>query len=471
MTIDRKTGDPRFQKGDLELFNQAKSYSCEYMDKAYDRRVYPTDEAIAQLKIFEEPMPAGMGDDQEILQMLHKYGSPATVTQTGGRYYGFVNGSYYPAAMAAKWLADVWDQNPALFVISPIVSKLEEICEKWIVELLGLPDNTVVGLVGGTSTATLCGLAAGRLALFKRLNWDVNQKGLIGAPGIRIVAGQQAHATVFKALALLGFGKDNIELVTVDDQGRMDVSQLPDLDDNTLLILQAGNVNSGAFDPLQTICEKANKAGAWIHIDGAFGLWAAASAKYQYLTAGIEMADSWSVDGHKTLNTPYDCGVILCKHRDILVESMQAAGSYIQYGEQRDSMLYTPEMSRRSRAVELWATLKYLGKSGVENMVNGLCSNAQNLAARLKEAGFNILNDVVFNQILVSCDTPEMTEATLAYIQSSGDCWCGGSVWNDQPVIRISVCSWKTSQSDIERTVSCFVEAHNQAQTSISQSR
>ncbi|MCG8336708.1 MAG: aminotransferase class V-fold PLP-dependent enzyme [Proteobacteria bacterium] len=463
MTENDKRFNPRFSDSDKQLFETAKDFACDYMSTAYDRHVNPTDQAIDDLNRFQEPLPANMCSAHDLLKLLHDVGSPASVTVTGGRYFGFVNGSSYPAALAAKWLSAVWDQNPALYVISPIVSKLEEICEQWLVELFGLPEETVAGLVSGTSTATMCGLAAGRLELFKRQGWDVNQKGIAGAPPIRVVAGTQAHATVFKALALLGFGRENIETVPVDDQGRMISSQLPELDDKTLLIVQAGNVNSGAFDPLEEICDKANKAEAWVHIDGAFGLWAEASGRFRHLTKGLEKADSWSVDGHKTLNTPYDCGIVLCKHPEVLVEAMQASGSYIQYGEHRDSMLYTPEMSRRSRAVELWATMKYLGRKGIEELVDRLCDNAQELADQLKTAGFTIHNDVVFNQVLVSCETSDQTTATLANIQSSGDCWCGGSTWNDRPVIRISVCSWKTAKEDIEKTVACFIKSRKKA--------
>lgn len=452
-----------FSEEDHQLLNKAKQYSLDYLKDVKTRRVFPPKVAIDKLKELDEPMPEAMTSAEEILDLLHTIGSPATVAQTGGRYFGFVNGSVYPAALATKWLADVWDQNPALFVISPIVSKLEQICENWLKELFRLPSETVIGLVGGTSTATMCGLAAGRLEFYKRKDWDINRQGLVGAPKIRIVTGEQAHATVFKALALLGFGRDNIELIPVDGQGAIDANQLPPLDDSTLLILQAGNVSTGAFDPIEEICTKAAEKNAWVHIDGAFGLWAAASSAKNHLTLGIEKADSWSVDGHKTLNTPYDCGIVLCKHKDRLVEAMQASGSYIQYGEERDSMLFTPEMSRRSRAVDLWSTLKYLGKAGVEALVDGLCTNAQTLAEGLKEHGFNILNNVVFNQVLVSCEQPELNNEVLAEIQRSGECWCGGAVWKGKPVIRVSVCSWRTDNDDITRTIECFAASKDQA--------
>lgn len=445
------------------LFEQAKSYAYEYMDNVNERAVFPTEDAINRLDVFDETLPEKPSDPSEILRFLHEYGSPATVAQTGGRYFGFVNGSANPVAVASKWLSDVWDQNTALYVMSPIASQLEAICEKWLVDIFRLPTGTVAGLVSGTSVATICGLAAGRNEILKRLDWDLNLKGLFNAPKVRVVLGEQAHSSVFKALSLLGFGEENVERVPVDDQGRMVADLMPEMDDRTIVIAQAGNVNSGAFDPIDRICDLALRAGAWVHVDGAFGLWSAASDSRKSLTQGIEKADSWSVDAHKTLNAPYDCGIILCKNREALATAMQAKGSYIQYSERRDGMLYAPEMSRRARAVELWATLKSLGKSGISDLVDGLCDNAVQFAKKLLDQDFNILNDVVFNQVLVSCDTPKETEATLKNIQESGECWCGGAVWKGQPVIRISVCSWATTTEDIDRSVAAFVRARERA--------
>jgi glutamate/tyrosine decarboxylase-like PLP-dependent enzyme len=452
----------RKELNDKELFNQAKTYAFDYADKSFERNVYPTEDAIESLKVFEEQLPEKLGDPKMILEQLHKFGSPATVSQIGGRYFGLVNGGIIPTALAAKWLNDFWDQNTPLYVTSPITSKLETILEKWLIQLFNLPKETVAGFVSGTSMAILCGLAAARFRIYQRLHWDINAKGLINAPGIRIVAGKHAHATVLKAVALLGFGKDNIEWVEVDSQGRMILDKIPELDQNTILILQAGNVNSGAFDHFNEICEKAQKTNTWIHIDGAFGLWVAGSGPLKHLTAGIEKADSWSVDGHKTLNTPYDCGIILCKDKEALVSALQATGSYIVYGENRDGMLYTPEMSRRARAVELWATMKYLGKQGIDELVYGLHERAKQFAGELLGNGFNILNEVVFNQVLVACDNDDDTEETLKNLQALRVCWCGGSQWFNKKVIRISVCSWATSEEDVIRSVASFVEARKQ---------
>lgn len=445
--------------GQHQLFEQAKSYAYEYIDGVFERNVFPSEAALAQLSSFDEALPEIPGDAAEMLRMLHQYGSPATIAHTGGRYFGFVVGGVFPPVMAAKWLADAWDQISALYLTSPIASKLEAVCEKWLIELLGLPEGCVAGFVSGTSMATTCGFAAARYELLKRAGWDVNADGLFGAPPMRVVVGDEAHGTVFKALALLGLGKERVERVPVDAQGRMLATKVPKLDSNTLVILQAGNVNSGSFDPLDEICDKAREAGAWVHVDGAFGLWAAASSSKRHLVRGMEKADSWSVDGHKTLNTPYDSGIVLCKHADALINAMQASGSYILYSDKRDGMLYTPEMSRRSRGIELWATLKILGRSGVEELVDGLCERAEQFASQISACGFHVLNDVVFNQVLVTCDTEEQTNATLQALQSSGECWCGGARWRNTAVIRVSVCSWATTVDDINRSVAAFVKA------------
>ena len=460
MTIRRKMF--RDMK-DKTLFRQAQACAFDYADTIFERHVFPDDAAVENLAVFDEAMPESTGDPSQILKQLHDYGSPATVAQIAGRYFGFVNGGAIPVSLAARWLSDVWDQNAALYAISPVSAKLEEVTEAWLKSLFGLPPQAVAGFVSGTSLAIFCGLAAARYRLYKNAGWDINQKGFTGAPKVRIVAGRQAHGTVIKAIALLGFGIETIEWVDTDDQGRMAAGRLPPLDDRTLLILQAGNVCSGAFDPFEELGEKANTAGAWVHIDGAFGLWAAGSGRLSHLTRGIEKADSWSVDGHKTLNTPYDNGIVLCKDKEALVQALQASGSYIAYSLNRDGMLYTPEMSRRARVVELWAALKFLGTEGVADLVYGLHERAVQFSRELKAEGFTVLNDVVFNQVLVGGGDDETTRRMLHHIQQSGECWVGGARWNDKAVIRISVCSWATTQDDISRSVRAFCAARANA--------
>jgi len=445
------------------VFNKAQEYACEYLMNAFERNVYPTNKAIKNLKYFDEDLPQTSSNTQEILAQLHKYGSPATVSQIGGRYFGFVCGGIVPAGLAAKWLSDSWDQNTAMQVMSPVSSKLETVVQNWLCQLFNLPKKTVAGFVSGTSSATFCGLAAARYRILEKSGWDINQKGLFGAPRIRIVAGRQAHSTVLRVIGLLGLGKDNIEWVDTDQQGRIIPELIPELDANTILILQAGNVNSGAFDAFEEICIKANNANAWVHIDGAFGLWASAVKQFKYLTKGMEKANSWSVDGHKTLNAPYDCGIILCGDEEALISALHMTGSYIVLGDKRDGMFYTSEMSRRARIIELWATMKYLGKDGIDEMVYGLHERALQFAEELELHNFEIVNDVVFNQVLVRCDTDELTKKTLKKIQEMRVCWCGGSQWEDKNVIRISVCSWATTPEDISLSVKSFVKARELA--------
>jgi glutamate/tyrosine decarboxylase-like PLP-dependent enzyme len=444
-------------KNNNDIFEKAKEYALHYIQNVDSRNVAPTNQALANLSYFKEEFPFNGSEPTEILKLLHEYGSPATVAQTGGRYFGFVNGGAIPAALAAKWISDVWDQNAALNVMSPIASTLEEVCEKWIVELLGLPKETAAGFVGGGSTATLCGLAAARNSLLKRSGYDVSKYGLFNAPPIRVVVSEEAHSSVFKALSILGLGTERIEKVKSDSEGRMDESKIPPLDNNTLLILQAGNVNTGSFDRFALLCKEANAKSAWVHIDGAFGLWAKVSDKFNKLTDSIELANSWSTDAHKTLNAPYDCGIILCRDRKALTDALQMDGSYIMYSEKRDGMLYALDMSRRARSVELWATLKTLGKNGVKELLENLHNKAKYFAEKLAENGFQIINDVCFNQINVFVGNEVVTNRFLSEVQNSGICWCSGSKRFGKSFIRISICSYKTTYNDIDKSVEVFV--------------
>ncbi|WP_432665777.1 aminotransferase class V-fold PLP-dependent enzyme [Wukongibacter baidiensis] len=435
-----------FEK-DLKL---AHEMAVDYINKVDNMRVYPDKEAINNLKAFDEELSDQPEKTVDILNKLNTYGSPATVAQTGRRYFGFVCGGILPSALSTKWLTDTWDQNPAMYVLSPVTSKIEDVTEKWLRDLLRLPDKTVAGYVSGSSTATIIGLTTGRNLLFKNLGYDVIKDGLMNAPEIKVVVGEGAHSTVYKALSIIGLGNDSVIKVPVDEQGRIRTDKMPELDSKTLIILQAGNVNSGAFDDFEKICSKANKAGSYVHVDGAFGLWAAANEKFNHLIKGIELADSWSVDGHKTLNAPYDNGIILCRHKEMLVNSMHMIGSYIIYSDNRDGMLYTSEMSRRARAIDLWATLKGLGKNGVSELVWELHKKAIYFSKLLKEGGLEILNDVVFNQVLVRFESDEKTELLIKNIQESGVCWLGGAKWEGKSVMRISVSSYKTTYKDIE---------------------
>lgn len=455
------------QWGNIEelpsLLAHAHLLAAEYIDEVRERPVFPTPAALERLAAFDEPLPVESSAPRDVLSALHEIGSPATVAQTGGRYFGFVNGGALPIGLAAKWLADVWDQNAAHYVMSPIASMLEEVCERWIVELLGLPRETAAGFVSGTSLANFSGLCAGRNQLLRQKGWDVAKQGLRGAPPLRILAGADAHASVFKAVSLLGMGTDSVELVPMDDQGRMIPERMPDLHEGALVVTQAGNVNSGAFDPVGEICDQVHPMGSWVHVDGAFGLWAAASPSMLSLYSGCEKADSWSMDAHKTLNVPYDSGIVLCRSREALTSAFQASASYFQWTDHREGMQYTPSMSRRARGVELWAVLKTLGRSGVRKLVERLAENARLFAKRLHAEGFRIHNDVVFNQVLTSCDDDEATNATLKQLQSAGECWCGGSIWRGSAVIRISICDWSTTSDDIERSIAAFIAARERS--------
>ncbi len=442
------------------IFDSAQKHAMHYLHHVFERNVSPTDEAVSDLVHFEEQMPKDSSKGTDVIDMLQKYGAPATTAQLGGRYFGFVNGSAVPVGLAAKNLATYWDQNPAMCVISPIASKLESVVEKWLIELFGLPERTVAGFLSGTSTANFSALAAARYRILKRQGWDINEQGLYDAPKIRIVTGKQAHSTILKAISLLGFGKNNIEWVDVDSQGRIIPDLMPELDDKTIVILQAGNVNTGSFDAFDIICEKANKANAWVHIDGAFGLWAGAVETLKHHTKGMGKANSWAVDGHKTLNTPYDSGIVLCEDKEALVSALHMAGSYLVVAE-RDGMFYTPEMSRRARIIELWAVMKYLGKSGIDGMILGMHQRTLQFAKEFEANGFEVLNDVVFNQVMIRCETDDLTVKTMENVQESGECWAGGSVWDGRKVIRISVCSWATTSEDVTRSVTAFATARD----------
>lgn len=444
-----------------DLFDWAHQYAIHYLEEVFDRQVFPTDEAIRNLTHFDEDLPLTSAEAMAVIEQLHQHGAPATVSTLGGRYYGFVTGSVIPVGLAAKSIATYWDQVSAMYVISPLASKLETVVEQWLKQLFQLSDETCAGFVSGTSSANLCGLAAARFRLLQRQDWDINERGLFDAPKIRIVTGSHAHSTILKAITMLGLGKANIEFVEVDDQGRIIPEKIPALDQNTLLILQAGNVNSGSFDNFEKIIPKARSEGAWVHIDGAFGLWAAGAESLKHLTKGIEDADSWAVDGHKTLNTPYDCGIIMCKDQPALTASLHMSAGYIIESPERDGMLFTPEMSRRARIIELWAILKYLGREGIDQMIQGLHERAKQFAIEISTiAGFKVENEVVFNQVIFRCDTDEATEKVLAKVQSSGECWAGGSTWFGRRVIRLSVCAWTTTEADITRSVNSFIAAY-----------
>ncbi len=442
-----------------ELLDWASNAACDYLGAIDLSPIFPSQSALDGLRAFEEAVPEASEDPLAVLNLLDTVGSPATVACTGGRYFGFVVGGALPVTVAASWLATAWDQNAAFEVLSPVVTRLERVCEGWLIDLLGLPSGSAVGFVSGTSEANIAALAAARNHILKRAGWSVATQGLRGSPALRVVVGKEAHAAVGSALRIVGIGEEACERVATDDQGRMDPEALPRLDDRTIVILQAGHVDSGAFDPLRVVCERAREAGAWVHVEGAFGLWAACSPRHRDLVDGHDRADSWAVDAHKYLNVPYDSGFVICRDRAALLSAFRADAPYLHLSPSRDGSALTPTMSRRARVVEVWAAIKSLGRSGVADLVDRTCLLARHIAAGLRAAGFDVLNDVVLNQVLIGTDSNERTARVARYLQSEGTCWCSTTAWRGRTAIRISVISWATSREDADRTIQAFVAA------------
>ena len=440
------------------LLTRAAELAARYVNSASERAVAPKETAVAALQRFHEPFPDSGCDPEKVLALLDELGSPATVATTGGRYFGFVNGGTLPTSLAANWLAGAWDQNAALRVMSPVAAELEEIAIRWVCEALGLPPDSAGGLVTGATMANFTSLAAARSALLAREGWNVVEDGLFHAPPIEVVAGVEVHASLLKALSLLGLGRKRLNLVEVDEQGRMRADKLPKLSRNTIVCIQAGNVNTGAFDPAAQICEAAHQQGAWVHVDGAFGLWAGVSPQYRHLLNGFEKADSWATDAHKWPNVSYDCGVAIVRDAEALRTSMElSSAAYLTPGAKREPMYYTPECSRRARAVELWAALKSLGRPGMAELVERTCAHARRFAAGLRAAGCGVLNDVVINQVLVSFGDSSKTQDVIRSVQEEGSCWCGGTVWQGKTAMRISVSSWATTSQDVDRSLEAIL--------------
>src|SRR3989440_10927472 len=415
------------QSHSSEVLNLAADKAQRYVREVAERRVGPSDAAVAVLAEFNEPFPPSPRDPCEVIARLDQIGSTATVATTGGRYFGFVNGGMVPAALAANWLAGAWNQNAALRVMSPIAAELEEVVLRWICEALGLPPECSGGLVTCATTANFTALVAARHALLARSGWDVVADGMFGAPPIEVVVGGEVHASMLKALSLAGFGRKRVTIVEADGQGRMRADKLPRLSDQTIVCIQAGNVNTGAFDPAVEVCKAAREQGAWVHVDGAFGLWARISPKYEHLTQGFDQADSWATDAHKWPNVGYDSGLAIVRNGAALRASMGITAAYLEPGSLREPMHHTPEASRRARGVESWAALKSLGRSGLRALIERTCAHAQRFAQGLKEGGFEVLNDVVINQVQVSFGRPEMTREVIRRIQEDGTSWCGGT--------------------------------------------
>jgi glutamate/tyrosine decarboxylase-like PLP-dependent enzyme len=445
------------------LFDAARR-GADYLGELGRRAVQPSPAAVAALARLETPLPETPTDPATVLSELDTLVAPATMATAGPRFFGFVIGGTLPAALAANWLAAAWDQNAAIASVTPGVARVEAIALRWLVDLLGLPAATEGAFVTGATMANFTALAAARHAVLARAGWDVGADGLIGAPPVTVMTGEEAHPTLLKSLALLGFGRRHIVRLPVDSQGRVRADGLPRLSGPTIVCLQAGNINTGAFDPFAAICGPAREAGAWVHVDGAFGLWAQASTQLARLSRGVELADSWATDAHKWLNVPYDSGLAFVRESGALPAAMAITAEYLpSAGVGRSPSNYTPELSRRARGVEVWAALRSLGRSGLAEMFERNCRQAHRFAARLASAGYEILNDVVLNQVLVSFGAPQATQHVIAAVQQDGTCWCGGTVWQGRTAMRISVCSWATTDADVELSIEAILRAARQA--------
>ena len=441
-----------------DLLLDAAERARSYLATLPSRRVAPAAEAVGRLAALDGPLPDHGTEPAAVLALLDAVGSPATVASAGGRYFGFVTGGTLPAALAATILASAWDQNAALTVMSPAATRIEDIALGWLLDILGLPPGCAGGFVSGATMANLTALAAARHALLARDGWDVEAQGLFGAPPITVVVGDEVHVSLLKALTLLGLGRDRVLRVPVDGQGRMRADRLPALDARTLLCIQAGNVNSGAFDPAAALCAAARAREAWVHVDGAFGMWAAAAPARAHLVRDFAAADSWALDAHKWLNVPYDSGVAFCRDARALRAAMSTTAAYHIDGGAREPCMHTPEMSRRARGVEIWAALSSLGRDGMSELVERNCRLARRFADELGAAGCVILNDVELNQVMVAFKDDDETRRVLAGVQDEGTLWCGGTVWHGRAALRISVSSWATTDDDVERSVAAIVK-------------
>ncbi|MGP0170972.1 pyridoxal phosphate-dependent decarboxylase family protein [Pseudomonas sp. NCHU5208] len=438
-----------------ELLAEADRRALAYLESIATRRVFPDSEAIAALGAFDQPLPTQGNDATQVLRQLDEIGSPATVASNAARYFGFVIGATLPAAAAAERLVLAWDQCASSFDNSPAADRIEKAAARWVLESLRLPAASAIGFGTSATACTLACLSAARRALLARKGWDFDGDGLMGAPEVRVVVSASVHITVLKALRILGFGINRLLRAPVDEQGRIDPAQLPPLDDMTVLCLQAGEVNSGEFDPFAELIPRARAAGAWTHVDGAFGLWARASSAAA-LTEGVELADSWTTDGHKWLNTPYDGAMAICRDAEALATAMNSDAAYASASRDAQKNLNL-EFSRRARGVAIWAALASLGRDGLRELIDRHLRQASHLAERLRNAGYQVLNRVVLNQVLVRADNDEQTLAIRLAAQESGDVWFGPTQWQGRPAFRLSVSSWRTTDADIERLAALLI--------------
>lgn len=443
---------------EISLLNEADERARAYTASVDTRRVFPDERALDELKNFAEAFPENGSLASATLEMLDTLGSPATVVSNGPNYFGFVIGASLPGAAAAERLILAWDQCASSFDNSPVAATLEKVAAGWVLDALDLPRESAVGF-GTSATACSIGcLTAARRRLLANKGWNFDRDGLTGAPEVKAVVSDVAHITVLKALRILGFGLARVIVAPTDEWGRIDPDRLPPIDDRTILCLQAGEVNTGEFDPFDDLIPRAKAAGAWVHVDGAFGLWARASVRAASLTEGVEKADSWTTDGHKWLNTPYDGAMAICRDAEALSQAMNSDAVYATAARDAQKNL-TLEFSRRARGIPIWAALRTLGRTGLAEMIDRHIAQASRLADGLRAAGFDVVNRVVLNQVLVRGGDDEETVAIRRAVQSGGEAWFGPTIWRGRPAFRLSVSSWRTRDADIEELIELLVRS------------
>lgn len=442
------------EPGIRRLLADAAERAASYLAGVDDRPVAPGEASLRGLEEFDETLPDDGTDPADTLARLDRIGSPATTASAGGRYFGFVTGGTLPVALASAWLSAAWDQNAALPIMSPVAARLHDVTSGWLLDILGLPAGCAVAFVPGASLANVTALAAARDHQLARLGWDVESDGLLGAPAITVVVGERAHSTVIKALGLLGLGRDRVRSVPADGQGRLRVDRLPeDVTGPAIVCAQAGEVNTGAFDDFNAVVGWAREREAWVHVDGAFGLWAAVDPTRAELTTGMADADSWATDGHKWLNVTYDSGMAVVRRPADLQRSFASSAGYLPAGDGFEAMHHSPQASQRARQVEVWAVLRTHGRRGIARLVQRNCEQARSIAAELGGVGLEVLNEVVLNQVLLRASSDDATVALIDAVQRDGTCWCGPTTWEGRPAMRVSVSGWATTDEDVASSV------------------
>ena len=442
-----------------DLLDKAKEFAEAYLNKMNNEKIQVGDEARKNLSHLDFDLQQEPVDELEVIERMNKYIEPATMKMTSSKFFGFVIGGSYPVSIASNWMSTAWDQNTGLEKTTPATAAVESVSSKWLLKILGLPKDSATAFVTGATVANFTALAAARNHVFKKAGWDVEADGLIGAPDLQIIISEESHPTVYKSLAMLGLGRNRVTKVKTDDQGRMDISSFPEVKENSIVITQAGNINSGACDPISEICDLVKNKNSWVHVDGAFGLWAKASSKHKYLLEGVEKADSWATDAHKWLNVPYDSGLAFVKHKHALKAAMAITASYLPTENAgRNPSDYTPELSRRARGVDIYAVLHHLGTSGVEELVNRCCACAKQFAEGFSEAGYKVMNDVVLNQVVVDFGSEELNLKIMDAVQKDSTCWVGQTIWKGITAMRISVSNWQTNSQDVEESLNVILK-------------